>query len=564
MGPTQAMRVGIVAVLAAALMAPQGATTAADAQTGAPPAFDPEPRRAAIPLPLTEYGDILVNEERDQIFVSGGWDGGAPVVTDMAGRNHRQLPQLDQAHGMLLSPDGATLYVALTERNAIAEVDTRTFATLIVPTGADTCPTTLAWSDDTVWWGGRCVGWRYDGLLGAYDPVTRQVTTHLETDHYMWAPRLAASPLRPREILISELGQSPPELAVADVQGGPSPSVDIRVHLREAGGMDDFVYLSKDRVLLGGGAYHAHAVIDPEDLSQVGSYETGDDGMAVAMREDGLIAAGVHEYYGPGIYLFDRGSPRLQDRRALDLDPGRTLLDLRFGDGRLYAVVEPIGPDRRPHLHVFEPEKAEPVEVTMTTDRPRYEWGDRAELRVTVDSSGVGGIASLRKASWDTFAPGRLIKAATIGSSRSFTHKVLVGPRPGYGARFEYPDGSHSPIEGLLLDNSMPPGGWVRTRPLEAAKRRGRFAVYDRSEPARLSSDLYKIQPKRLVYRIDRRTKSGWKRHTTRSQRVRDFSAGLRIRDADVPGRVMRVRIIRGQRSARLTPVWTYVRHKRG
>ena len=73
----------------------------------APAAADTGP----VPLGMSTFGDIVVDEAHGQVFLSGGPTGAGVTVTDLDGAVVATLA-FPGATGMALSPDGSRLWMA--------------------------------------------------------------------------------------------------------------------------------------------------------------------------------------------------------------------------------------------------------------------------------------------------------------------------------------------------------------------------------------------------------------------------------------------------------------------
>lgn len=127
---------------------------------------------AATSLPLSGFGDIVVDDLHERVFVSGGPSSNGIVVTDFSGRVRRTIENQPGAHGLELSADGTRLFVALSAGDAVSVIDTATLTeTARYGTGAGTCPTHLARTGDLVWFGYGCPDGNWAGKIGKLDPT---------------------------------------------------------------------------------------------------------------------------------------------------------------------------------------------------------------------------------------------------------------------------------------------------------------------------------------------------------------------------------------------------------
>ncbi|WP_052443312.1 YncE family protein [Streptacidiphilus neutrinimicus] len=102
------------------------AATLVAAAAGAAPAFAADP--APVPLQIPHYAHMLVDAAHQHLFVSEGTGDSGILVTDFNGQTVATIGNEPGAEGMTLSPDGSTVYVALTNGDAVSAISTTTLA----------------------------------------------------------------------------------------------------------------------------------------------------------------------------------------------------------------------------------------------------------------------------------------------------------------------------------------------------------------------------------------------------------------------------------------------------
>ncbi|WP_285469996.1 YncE family protein [Actinokineospora globicatena] len=123
-------------------------------------------------LPLTDFGDLVVDQANRRLFVTGGSANNTVVVTDFSGRVVKTLPGQYGATGLVLSADGRSLYVALASGDAISVIGTeRLVETARHATGPQTCPTHLTRTGTAVWFDYGCDD-VWNGRVGKLDTAT--------------------------------------------------------------------------------------------------------------------------------------------------------------------------------------------------------------------------------------------------------------------------------------------------------------------------------------------------------------------------------------------------------
>lgn len=252
-----------------------GTTGEASAAADDPIPGDPSVAVASgTPLPFdggSSWGDIAVDEAHSHVFVSGGPGTTEVVVADLEGRIVETIPDLAGAAGMLLSADGSTLYVALTDGKAVVAVDTATLAVTTFPAG-DRCPRYLAQLGSEIYFTESC--WdtdfhvmRLDPSTGRIDPVT---LTGEEDQIFGEYAHIAAHPSQPGRLFLADNGYygGTPSNAVSafEVDGLTATRVATRVAFDQHVYGLDFLGDGQEVMVVNGDGLTALA---PSDLSVI-------------------------------------------------------------------------------------------------------------------------------------------------------------------------------------------------------------------------------------------------------------------------------------------------------
>lgn len=168
-------------------------------------------------IPLAGFGDIVVDTEREQVFVSGGPESNGIVVTDLRGNVEKTIEGQQGATGLALSEDGTTLYAALTSGDAISEISTEELGETARHNvgGAQSCPTDLSRAGANVWFSYGC-GEAGDGKIGRLDTAAQPpvVVEDQQGDVvFQQAPLLASGLGEPGPVVAGN-----PDLSLAGVQ----------------------------------------------------------------------------------------------------------------------------------------------------------------------------------------------------------------------------------------------------------------------------------------------------------------------------------------------------------
>jgi hypothetical protein len=330
---------------------------------------------------MTGFRDIIVDEAHDHVYVSQG--NATLIVTDLQGVPITTIEGLHGAAGMTLSPDGSTLYVALSSGDAIAAVDPDTLEVAnTYPTGTASCPSDVAITVGLVWFGGGCSSRQ---AVSALDPTDGSVTA---TSVRLQNPLLRTSPQLPGQVFTVERGISPTTLYAYTAQGGDSPSLSLRTSRWNTGENTRDLAITPDgnKVIQASGYPYQHNAFSTNDLSSAGSYGSSNYPNAVAVRDDGMVAAGIDASSDADVYVYREGSTTLFRSYNFGDDklyPG----GLAFGTTNLYAVVGDPSWGTRFRLQVIRP-MALPS-LALATDKSTYVEGEtaRVKAKLVADSS---------------------------------------------------------------------------------------------------------------------------------------------------------------------------------
>lgn len=217
------------AVAVVAVLAPVPVAVAVGVPVAVPAAAGGGPRAAGRELPLSSFGQLLVDPVRERVYVSGGGAGDAIAVLDFSGAVVATLTGHPGASGMALHR--GVLYVALPSVPAIGLVDAdslRHVSRVLLP--PDAHPWDLAEA------GGRLWFQRSGRGFGSMDLASLRVDLF---DHpAVVAPRFATAPGDPGLLLVADGGAAPPTVHRLDLAASPFAVAASRT-LMEAGSVND-------------------------------------------------------------------------------------------------------------------------------------------------------------------------------------------------------------------------------------------------------------------------------------------------------------------------------------
>ena len=367
----------------------------------------------AIQLELSAYGDLAVDEDHDQLYITGGANSNGVVVTDLDGHYKKTIKDQYGATGLALNADNHKLYVALATGDAISVIDTHTLKEIDrYSTGAQTCPTHLRRAGERLFFGHGCDGTWKGGIgrvtfpepepepdpsgsptpdpSGPASPTPRPSYTPTPKPSVPYSPTPSApssptpSPSETPEpepkidlnIQGSVRFQRAPLLeARAGAAEGPLVAAQLNLSLStvyvydidEDGALktktsgtapgSNLNDISIDKygqtLLTGAGGRNATQAYATADLSGRGSYYTGYYPLAVAAAPDDYHVANGVRATGDDIYIYETGGvvPEARIDVSTDVLAPRGLIWAPKGD-HLYAITQPPT-GGAPTLHVF-------------------------------------------------------------------------------------------------------------------------------------------------------------------------------------------------------------------
>jgi DNA-binding beta-propeller fold protein YncE len=266
-------------------------------------------------VPNYRFGDVLVDEARSRIYITGGTHTSDLVITDLDGGNVRTLAGIAPGGaGMALSPDGTKLYIAASDQDWIRIVDTTTFALsgqfAGKTDGTMTCPRDVAFAAGSMWISWGCdnapagIG-RVDLQTGAFDVNVTEGDGNIRT-LFSTAPLLATLPNEPNIVIAGETGSNPADLYRFEAT---STRLVMRAMGSTNGGSVRQMAVTPDgsQIIIPSGAPYYHQVFRTSDLTLAGRYPTAAYPNSVAIRDDGLVVAGIDGAYEEDVYVFEPG-----------------------------------------------------------------------------------------------------------------------------------------------------------------------------------------------------------------------------------------------------------------
>ncbi|NEA62856.1 hypothetical protein [Streptomyces sp. SID12488] len=259
-------------------------------------------------LPLSQYARMLVDTAHQHIFFSQGAGSTGIVVTDLSGTPVTTIGDEQGATGLALSPDGSTLYAALTDGDALAAIDTTTLTeSTRVPTGTGSAPVSVTVAGGKLWYGYTDPAADGKGAIGSVDPTAADPVATPQSTMGSWsvAPLLAAGG---GVLAAEEPQQSLSHVATYDVSSGTATTkANTFVHGGTATGLQ--VTADGAQLLLAAAqqpALQAYGTTDLLSAARPGYYTGGVNSApnSVAADTDGTIAVGSTAGSDAGLYLY--------------------------------------------------------------------------------------------------------------------------------------------------------------------------------------------------------------------------------------------------------------------
>jgi uncharacterized Zn-binding protein involved in type VI secretion len=110
-----------------------------------------------VTLPLTDVRFVLADPTHHQLFVAGSQADADLVAVSPAGTVLSQIP-LAGVTRMTLTADGSTVWAAVPSADEIAEIDTTSYVVTLHPTGAGSCPQSVARVGGQLWFSASAPG----------------------------------------------------------------------------------------------------------------------------------------------------------------------------------------------------------------------------------------------------------------------------------------------------------------------------------------------------------------------------------------------------------------------
>jgi hypothetical protein len=276
-----------------------------------------QPASAAAPvsLPISSYYQMVVDAAHGHIFISQGSSSQDGIlVTDLSGQVITTITGQPSVVGIALSPDGSTLYAAVS--TAVDAISTSTLTqTASYPMPAGDSPFNVAAQSGKIWVSYN-TGGAFTAAIGYFDPSAASPTLQTPAAMSGWsdAPQIAADPQDTGVLVATGPGSggglasydtaANPVIALAGSPTGPSGCGNEQ-DLAVSPGGSEFAVACHDS----GRADQVYSTASLSPLRSLGSPTAPPFNVAISYDAAGDAAAGTTTFPpSPDLYIYPPGS----------------------------------------------------------------------------------------------------------------------------------------------------------------------------------------------------------------------------------------------------------------
>jgi hypothetical protein len=313
-----------------------GARGAALAAAGTPAA-------AAGTLTISRFHEMVADVAQGRLFLSGGSQGedvsNSIIVTNLAGKPVATIGGQDGVEGIALSPDGSTLYAALSRLDAVSAISTASLEELdLYPLGSGDSPYDVAVQSGRVWVSYRSSGGDFVGTVNPSDTPASAFTPLALPTSFSTPPQLVADPDGSGTLLASEPGADIATVASYDVATRPVTMYNGPTFLNCEFPADLAIAPGGARFIVSCGA--SQRVYNTRTFAETGRYVFGSGQDAVAVAPDGTVAFGAGSAPDITVYRGGRTVVNRFSKTGYQVGLAQSGLAWAAGSGTLFAVYE--------------------------------------------------------------------------------------------------------------------------------------------------------------------------------------------------------------------------------
>jgi YVTN family beta-propeller protein len=390
-------------------------------------------------LPIPSFAHIAVDAAAGYVFATGGSGTSGVVVRDLSGKAVKTIAGESGADGLVVSPDGATVYVALRDDSAISAIDTTSLTeSARYSTGGNVCPSTLAVLGTKIWFGYGCTSG--SAGIGVLDLGVSPATVHTGLATMYDPPILTTSTALPDELIAGQFGGS--ELDKFDISG---TSLTMAAHVGVGENLKDLkITPDGSQVLTASGGEYDIAKYSTADLSKLGQYGAQHPYPdAVAVSSSGQVLAGMDAPYDPDVRSYAPDGQQLTTFDFNRSDSGETLVDdglaIDGSGARLYAVTSSY-PGGAGSVRLYVVTHPLTPKTTLTVSVPqRARRGSTVHMSGTINAAGTPiSAARVTVARKDASGTHSVARVTSDSHGRfSFTDRPTVGGGVAYVASYD-------------------------------------------------------------------------------------------------------------------------------
>lgn len=303
-------------------------------------------------LPISSFYQMAVDSAHGHLFISqGSATQDTILVTNLSGQEVATITGQDGVMGIALSPDGSTLYAALSSSDAVTAISTATLQqTATYPLGSGDSPRDVAVQSGEIWVSYN-TGVSGAAAIGDIDLTDSSPAFQTQAAMGGWAsaPALAADPGNSGTLVAVDTGTETGSLASYNTAVNPATVLDqsgLPSNCENAG--DLAVVPGGSDFILACGSQGADGIYSTADLSEQGSYPASLYPDSVAIDSSGDVAVGGSAPnnggpYAPDLYIYHQGGSTPLNELGVNIPYNGELLGRGLAwspDGsELFAVV---------------------------------------------------------------------------------------------------------------------------------------------------------------------------------------------------------------------------------
>ncbi len=303
-------------------------------------------------LPISSFYQMAVDVAHGHLFISqGNAAQNSILVTNLSGQEVATITGQDGVMGIALSPDGGTLYAALSSSDAVSAINTATLQQVATyPLASGDSPQDVATQSGKIWVSYN-TGVSGAAAIGDIDLTASSPAFEAQAAMGGWAsaPALAADPGNSGTLVAVDTGTDTSALASYNTAVSPAAvfsQSNVPSSCENAG--DLAVVPGGSDFILACGSQGADGVYSTADLSAQGSYPASLYPDSVAIDSSGDVAVGGSAPnnggpYAPDVYIYHQGGSTPLNELGVNIPYNGELLARGLAwspDGsELFAVV---------------------------------------------------------------------------------------------------------------------------------------------------------------------------------------------------------------------------------